>query len=128
MVSVPSPSAVARPRFSLVALLAAVAFVELVLNRIVARLIHLEFLQPRSALTRLVDDVGLYAFELTSVLAILMLGAALVRIVLYGREFRAGARMSFPLVGAVFLALAAIGVVLKLPQAMQFHLQLSFLF
>ncbi|HZS39422.1 MAG TPA: hypothetical protein VFF06_21475 [Polyangia bacterium] len=123
----PSPSAV-RPRISLVALLAAVAFVELVLNRVIARLIHLEFLQPRSALTRVIDDFGLFAFELTSVLAVLLLGAALIRIVLYGGEFRAGARMSFPLVGAVFLALAAIGVVLKLPQAMQFHLHLSFLF
>src|SRR5581483_3131893 len=127
MVSVPSPSAV-RPRISLVALLAAVAFVELVLNRVIARLIHLEFLQPRSALTRVIDDFGLFAFELTSVLAVLLLGAALIRIVLYGGEFRAGARMSFPLVGAVFLALAAICVVLKLPQAMQFHLHLSFLF
>jgi hypothetical protein len=127
MVSVPSSSA-ARLRLSLVALLTAVTFVELVLNRIVARLIHLEFLQPRSALTHVVDDVGLFAFELASVLAVLVLGAALIRVVLYGGEFRAGARLSFPLVGAVFLALAAIGVVLKLPHAMQFHLQLSFIF
>jgi hypothetical protein len=121
------PSAT-RPRFSLVALLAAVATVELIVNRVMGRLLHVELAGPRSPLARVLDDVGLLAFELTSVLAVLLLAAALLRIVLFGVEYRAGARMSFPLVGAVFVSLAAIGTVLKLPPTWQLHLQSSFLF
>jgi hypothetical protein len=112
-----------------VAILAAFAFLDLVCNRVVGKLLHFDFLQPRSPLTRAIDLTGLFAYELTAVLAVLTLLAGLARIVVAGAEFRIGARVSFPLVGAVFIALASLGVLgLRLPGALVFHLHLSFLF
>src|SRR5262249_11921995 len=54
--------------------------------------------------------------------------AALVRIALFGSLYRPGARVSFPLVGLVCVALAGLGVVVRLPPPLLFHLHLSFLF
>jgi hypothetical protein len=105
-----------------------VAFLELVINRVVIRLIHLDFLQPRSAMTRLLDDAGLFSFELLSALATLLLLAALVRIALGREPFRPGARVSMPLIGAVFVVLAMLGVLVKLPPQLQLHMFLSFVF
>jgi hypothetical protein len=130
-VSVPPEPAVSPPslsRLPLEAVLAGIAFLELGLNRVLSRLIHLEFLQPRSGLTRAIDTVGLFAFQLVSVLAVLVLGAGILRVALYGKEFRPGARASFPFVGAVFLTLAALGICVRLPANLHFHLHLSFLF
>jgi hypothetical protein len=111
-----------------VAFLAGVALLELVLNRVVIRLIHLDFLQPRSTLTRVLDDTGLFAFELVSVLATLLLLAALVRVALGTEPFRPGARASIPLIGTVFVVLSMLGVLVKLPPNLQFHMHLSFVF
>lgn len=110
------------------ALLAGVAFLELVFNRVVIRLIHLDFLQPRSTLTRILDDTGLFTFELLSVLGVLLLLAALVRVALGREPFRPGARASIPLIGTVFAALATLGVLVRLPENLQIHLQLGFIF
>ncbi|HEY7955337.1 MAG TPA: hypothetical protein VII38_08590 [Polyangia bacterium] len=125
-----SSSAVPHPRtrIPLVAILAVVAFCELVLNRVIARLIHLEFLQPRSTLTHALDGAGLFFFELVGVLAVLLLAVALARIALFARELRPGARISLPLVGGVFLVLASLGIVVRLPPSLMFHLHLSFFF
>jgi hypothetical protein len=111
-----------------VALLATVSFLELVCNRIVARLLHAEFLQPRSSLTRVLDDAGLLCFELASVMAVLMVASAIFRVATRGVEWRPGARASLPLVGSVFLFLSAIGIIARLPANLMFHLQLSFFF
>jgi hypothetical protein len=115
-------------RIPLVAFLSVVALVELLLNRIVGRLIHLEPLALRSPLLRVVDGAGLFVFHLVSVLSVLLLGAALARVSIAGAHYRAGARLAFPLVGGVAVALAALGVVLRLPPTLVFHLHLSFAF
>jgi hypothetical protein len=128
LVSADSPRPSATSRVSLVAVLAAVAFVELVLNRVLGRLLHLEFLQPRSPGMRVFDDLSYFSFQLLSVAAVLLFAAGIARVAIVGKEFRSGARASLPLVGAVFLVLAALGVVVRLPQNLVFHLQLSFLF
>src|SRR5206468_238317 len=79
-------------------------------------------------LLRLLDDVSLFVYELVQVFSVLLLLAALVRISAYGRHYRAGARMSFPLVGGVTAALAILGVIFRLPPQLVFHLHLSFVF
>jgi hypothetical protein len=109
-------------------MLAVVASLELVLNRVVARLLHAEFLQPRSKITRVLDDAGLFFFELASVLAVILVAAAIFRIATRGTEWRPGARASLPLVGAVFLLLCGLGLMTRLPANLGFHLQLSFFF
>jgi hypothetical protein len=108
--------------------LAVVACIELISNRIVLRLIHLDFLQPRSGFTRVADLTALFSFELLSVLAVLMLAAAILRVTVAGVEFRPGARASLPLIGSVFLVLASLGILVGLPPSLLFHLHLSFLF
>jgi hypothetical protein len=128
------PVPVASPRltrFPVIALLAAVAFVELVLNRVIGRLIHLDYLQPRSGLTRAIDDVGLFFYMLTAVLAVLLLSSAIIRLAVGGDAFRPGARVSIPLIGTVFDVLAMLAILVQprpLPPALHFHLQLSFFF
>jgi hypothetical protein len=121
----------ARPAsrgLSLVALVALVASLELILNRIVSRLLRVDFLLPRSGFTRAVDVSGLFLFELLSALAILTLAAGLIRATVRTDEFRRAARASFPLIGAVFVSLSVMGVVFRLPPPLAFHLQLSYLF
>ncbi len=123
--SVPRPT---LGRVPLVVILGGIAFVELITNRIVARLLRHEFLQPRSGWTRALDDIGLFAFQLLSVLGLLVLGAGIIRVMVAGSQFRPGARMSLPIVGGVFIALAALATLVKLPGNLVFHLHLSFLF
>jgi hypothetical protein len=113
---------------SVAALVAVVAALELILNRVVSRLVRVDFLLPRSGFTRALDVSGLFLFELLSSLAIFTLAAGLVRACIRTDEFRRAARASFPLIGAVFIALAAMGVVFRLPPPLAFHLQLSYLF
>jgi hypothetical protein len=112
----------------LLAILAAVAFAELLLNRLFIRLLHPEPLAWDPRWSRLLDGVSLFVFELVSVLSVLVLLAALVRISVWGRDYRAGARLSFPLVGGVTVALGVLGVLFRLPPQLAFHLHLSFLF
>jgi len=116
------------PRWSLVGFLAGIAAAELVLNRILARVIHDDLLLPRSLVTRVADLTGLFLFLLLSVLSLSMLGAGLGFIAVRGNEFRASARATFPLVGAVFLALGILGVVFRLPPNLAIHLRISFVF
>ncbi len=115
-------------RWSLVGLLAGVATAELVLNRILARVIHVDLLLPRSLSTRIADLTGLFLFMVLSVLSLSMLGAALGWVAVRGSEFRASARATFPLVGAVFLALGILGVMFRLPPNLAVHLRISFVF
>jgi hypothetical protein len=105
-----------------------VAFSELVLNRLFVRLLHLEPLSWNPRLLRVLDGASLFVFELVSVLSVLLLLAALIRISVWGRNYRAGARLSFPLVGGVTVALGILGVLFRLPPPLVFHLHLSFLF
>src|SRR4051794_31419069 len=98
-----APSAVSAPAarrsdWSLTALLCAITFAELLINRIFGRLIRLEPLRPRAPFLRHLDDVGLFLFELSAVLGVLLFGTQLVRIVVAGKRYRAGARISFALV------------------------------
>lgn len=108
-------------------MLAGVAFAELVLNRILARLIQFDGMGERPRALRLLDDVGLFAFELVSVLAVLTFAFGLLRLT-FGTRHRPGVRVSFALVGGVFVLLAAAGVVLKLPPQAVIHLHTSFAF
>jgi hypothetical protein len=111
-----------------VVILGGIALLELVTNRIVARLLRTEFLQPRSSLTRALDDIGLFAFQFLSVLGLMVLIAGIGRVMVAGQEFRPGARMSLPIVGGVFVALSSLAMLVKLPGNLLFHLHLSFLF
>ncbi len=115
-------------RLPLISILAAVAFVELLLNRLFVRLLHLEPMALSSRALRVLDSASLFIFELVSVLSVLILLAALVRISAYGRHYRAGARLAFPLIGGVTVALTVLGIVVRLPPPLVFHLHLSFLF
>jgi hypothetical protein len=112
----------------LVALLAAVALLELLVHRIGGSLVHLDRLMPRTASWRLFEDAQLFLFELTAVLAALMLGSGLTRVALHGRRYRVGARVSFSLVGLVCVALAALSAAVNLNRDLFFHFQLSFTF
>jgi hypothetical protein len=110
----------------MVGLLAGALFVELLLNRVLARLLRPEPLAPRTALVRAIDLAGLYVFELTGVLALLLLAAQIGRVLFVGGRYRVGARVSFALVGGVCLALCALGLLFRLTPDLDFHLQLSF--
>jgi hypothetical protein len=114
-------------RLPLVGLLAGIALAELLLNRVFARLMRYEPLQPRSAAVRLLDGTARFSYELLSVLGTVLLAAALLRIAL-SPLYRFGARVAFPLVGVVAVALATLSVLVVLPPALLFHLHLSFFF
>jgi hypothetical protein len=120
--------AAAWARFPLVALLGVIALAELLVNRVAGHLVRVEPLMPRTTALTLFGDLRLFLFELVSVLTVLMLGAALARVALFGTRYRMGARVSFSLVGCVTVALAALGAVAELPADLFFHLQLSFAF
>jgi hypothetical protein len=115
-------------RLPLIAVLVVVAIGELLLNRIAGHLFHSDPLMPRTLLLRAQDLTRLFFYELTSVLAALLLIAALVRVVAFGARYRIGARVSFGLVGMICAALATLGAVLELPLDLSFHLHLSFTF
>jgi hypothetical protein len=115
-------------RFPLVAVLAVVACGELLINRIYGHLIEIDPLQPRTTFRRGLTDVRLFLYELTAVLAAMMLGSALARVAAHGERYRIGARISFSLVGLVCVALAAMGAVAELPADLYFHLHMSYAF
>jgi hypothetical protein len=115
-------------RFPLVAVLAVVAGAELVVNRIIGHLIELDPLQPRTLGRRVLTDARLFLYELTAVLAVLMLGSALARVALRGERYHLAARLSFSLVGLGCVVLAAIGAIAQLPTDLYFDLHLCFAF
>ena len=88
----PPPSAGPLRRIPLVGILAGVGLLELLLNRIVARLLHQEFLQPRVGVVRALDDAGFFTFQLLSALGVIVLAAGILRVMIAGSEFRPGAR------------------------------------
>jgi hypothetical protein len=115
-------------RFPLVTVLAGVALCELLLNRVVGHLLLLDPFQSRTLARRALSDVRLFLYELTAILAAMMLGSALARVAAYGERYRVGARVSFALVGLVCVVLSALGAVAELPPDLFFHLHLSFAF
>jgi hypothetical protein len=125
--SPPSPASPLRGRLPLVSLLAAVAFIELVLNRLLVRMLRLDPLSLTSGVRRLLDEASLFVFELVSVLSVLLLLAALVGIAV-GKRYRWGARMAFAVIGGAAVVLSALGVVFRLPPLYLFNLHLAFLF
>lgn len=115
-------------RFPLVAVLAGVALAELAINRIVGHLLPFDPLMPRGFWRRAFGDTRLFLYELTSILAVLVLGAGLARVATGGPRYRLGARFSLSLIGLVFVLLAALGAAVELPLDLFFHLHLSFTF
>jgi hypothetical protein len=115
-------------RFPLVAVLAVVASGELLVNRIFGQLLQVDPLQPRAPWRRALLDVRLFLYELTAVLAVLLLASALARVATHGDRYRDGARVSFALVGLVCVGLAALGAIGELPPDLYFHLHLSYTF
>jgi hypothetical protein len=115
-------------RFPLVAVLAVVACGELLINRIYGHLIEIDPLQPRTLFRRALTDVRLFLYELTAVLAALLLASALIRVALHGDRYRVGARVSFSIVGTVCVVLAAMGAVAELHPDLYFHLNMSYAF
>src|SRR4051812_22884536 len=118
---------------NLTAALVAVAFLELVLNRLANRL----FL-PRSTISgeaigspaaRVVADSGPFLFHLTGILALLVLSAAFVGLLRRGELFPRPMRFSVIIIGLVFWTLAAGVVLLGLRQARFFvYLEISYAF
>ncbi len=109
-------------RLSLVALLSAILFLELWLNRIAARLVRID---PGAAgVLGRIDVPARLSFELASVLSTLLLGWALIRIVAQAGQLRA-LRLSFAVIGGMTCALAAGGVWLRLPVRLQVYLYVS---
>jgi hypothetical protein len=123
-----SRAAAGWARFPLVAALAGVALCELGLNRIAGHLLPLDPFLARTFWRRAFSDARLFAYELTAILSVMMLGSALARIAAFGDRYRIGARMSFSLVGLVVVVLSALGAVAELPPDLFFHLHLSFTF
>ena len=114
-------------RFPLIALLAVVAGAELLFNRILGHLVAVDPLAPRTLGRRIFSDGRLFLYELTAVLAAMLLGSALAR-VLTSSHYRLGARISFTLVGFICVILTALGAVAELPADLYLDLQLSFAF
>jgi hypothetical protein len=112
----------------LVAVLAGIALAELALNRLAGQIIRLDPFQTRGFWRRAFSDSRLFAYELTAVLATMMLGSALARIAAFGDHYRIGARVSFSLVGIVVVIFSALGAVAELPPDLFFHLHMSFAF
>lgn len=127
-VSASDPRAAGWARFPLVAVLAGVALLELLVNRIAGHLIAIDPLMPRTLARRAFADARLFLYELTAVLAAMMLGSALARIAAFGARWRLGARVSLSLIGFVTVALAALGAAAELPPDLFFHLHMSFAF
>jgi hypothetical protein len=127
-VSASDPRAAGWARFPLVAVLASVAFLELLVNRIAGHLIPVDPLMPRTLWRRAFGDTRLFLYELTAVLSAMMLGSALARVAAFGDRWRIGARVSLSLIGFVCVALSALGAVAELPPDLFFHLHMSFAF
>ncbi len=115
-------------RFPLVAVLAFVALCELGLNRIAKHIIPFDPFQSRSFWHRTFNQSTLFSYELTAILSVMMLGSALARIAAFGDRYRIGARISFPLVGVLFVVFAALGAVAELPPDLFFLVHMSFAF
>jgi hypothetical protein len=115
--------------FPLVVVLAVVAGSELLVNRILGHLIEVDPFAPRTPFRRGLTDVRLFLYELTAVLTVLMLGAALARVSFGGSRYRLSARISFGIVGTFCVLLAARGAVteLRVDHAMLLHLSFAFL-
>jgi hypothetical protein len=123
-----SDSRAAWQRVPLVALLGVLALAELLVNRVGGSLVHVDPLQPRQGLLRVFVDGRIFLYELTAVLAALVLALGLGRVALHGDRYRAGARVSFTLIGFVCVALAALSSAVNLTRDLFFHFQLSFTF
>ncbi len=108
--------------------MAIVAAIELVFYRVVTRLVRLDPLGPGGRWLRILEDIGLFTFELVSVLSTLVFAIALVTLVLLGKGHRASARVSFAVVGLPLVFLTMMGAAFNLPASLQFHVQLSFFF
>jgi hypothetical protein len=109
-------------------LLAASAFAELVVHRLLGGSLRSDPLRPRPGIVHHAETLGLFLFEFTAILSVLMLAAQLLRIAVGAGHYRIGARVSFALIGGVCAVLAALGVFLHLPADLLFHLHLSFVF
>jgi hypothetical protein len=118
----------ARSRGSLVALVVLVASLELAIKRVAMPLLHVNLWAPRSVLRRVLDTAGHFSFELLSVLALAVLLTGILFVTLRGTEFRPASRLAFPLVGLVFVALAAIAVVRRTTPQLHAHLRLTYVF
>ena len=127
-VSTSDSRAAAWARFPLVAVLAGVALGEFLINRIIGHLLPFDPLAPRGFWRHAFADTRLFLYELTAVLSVLLLAAALVRVAVGGDRYRIGARLSLSLVGLVCVLLSALGAVVELPGDLFFHLHLSFTF
>jgi hypothetical protein len=118
---------------NLTAALVAVAFLELLLNRLANRL----FL-PRSAFSsesigspaaRVLSDTGPFLFHLTGVLALLVLMVAFVGLLRRGELFPRATRFAVSLIALFFWALATLAVIVgQMPPRFFLYLETAFAF
>jgi hypothetical protein len=124
---VPEDRPRAPSRLSLVGFLAAVLFIELWLNRIVARTVRHDLTGPLSRFGRELDIAGMFSFELASVLVALLALGAIAHLWLSDRH-RRPFRLSVMVVGGVAVALILLGTFLRMPPRLHAHLYLSAIF
>jgi hypothetical protein len=114
-------SATQRQRFSLAGLVFSLTVLELFLNRCGGRLIRINSLAIGS-LYRVLDTLGLYAYELTSVVTVAVLAVLIVAWV-KKRDERMSFRLSLALLG--FLCLVILGLQLLHVRLAQLHVLLA---
>lgn len=123
-----SPSALrARlTRLPLVAILAAGMILEIVLNRVGARLLHHDLLAPPGWMRDSVDWGGLYVYYFASVLAVFLATMGLIRFLAFPSLVPRGARGAMSALAVAFVPLAVMGVYTVLPPALGFYLRAAF--
>jgi hypothetical protein len=114
-------------RGSLIAILAAALFVELWLNRIVARLLRGDPMRHLGPGVRAVEVAALFLFEFVSVFAVALLALALVDLA-RSRLHRGPLRAALTVTGGIAAVLCAVGVFSRMSPRLHAQLYLSAIF
>lgn len=112
-------------RLPMVLLLAIAATLELALNRIGVHLLKTQGGRP-GAVFRIIDTAGLYSFYLTGVLALFVFTWAVVVLIRDRALLRPADRIVFTVLSALFMPLAATGLLFDLPRQVAPHLNTGF--
>jgi hypothetical protein len=112
-------------RLPITLILALSAFCELMLNRIGTHLLGAE-VRKTDPIARLVDQAGLFFFYETGFLALILFTWAAIVMIRDRNLLRIPERMAFTFLAALFVPLATMGMIVKLPKAVAPHLNTAF--
>lgn len=115
----------ALSRLPITLILALSAFFELMLNRIGTHLLSAE-LRKTDPIARLIDQAGLFFFYETGFLALVLFTWAAIVMIRDRHLLRIPERMLFTFLSALFVPLATMGMIVKLPKAVAPHLNTAF--